>query len=979
MESDFLTTIWNEFGVETEEHCEEIERLLLEAESGSLDEDGVAQLFRSYHSLKGLAKAMDLVAMATVAHRAEDLLGLVRDGSLAMSSEIASLLLESLDHLKALRAHAVAEHADVEAPEEVIGRLRATFEAAGGSGFEDDAPVFCCSQSVSTIALHDDPEMLQLFIELLQGNVPAIARVIEPAYALGGEGDRQACIEVIEKAAEGLDVIEHASSVMGFSRISEVVGTIRGALPCDRPMSPDERETLVVLLQDLHEQVKIIEVETGKDMGGSDLSRILGTVVQGQLDRLFDDILKRIALLAQDEDDASEVDDVLVAEELYLDLTTANSHLAFFFPEIKGELLLLLVDVYGRVARNGLNIFNKILDISREVIEHIRHTYHQYLKGVHSCLNCDCATCRGYDQMILDYIWTYESGVSGENPVGTVREFIKQLKISTDLVEILTPDNVRDLMAAMHDGQQLYEILVHLESSEELAMGFLGWVSEQGRVITNRSVIIGEVNWYEMLMVSALDKGAVEAALAKIDPGMTLLQLKSSSSDVQLAEVALSAPEKAATGRAASANSANVLRVQGEVLDHFMNQIGEMVLARSQLNHILIDERFTSAFIKLRQSLERSGSEERLGYLDLLDEQQKLIAETDTLIHATLNRLQESVMGLRVMPVDTVFKRFPRVVRDLSQALDKQVRMEFSGQEVKIDKAMVEILADPLLHMVRNAVDHGIEMPEQRAAAGKPKEATVQLNAWQQGNSVIVQVIDDGAGIDHLKIAARAVERGLVKESETKGLSKEEIYQFLFLPGFSTAAVITETSGRGVGMDVVRTNVLRLGGSIKIESVIGRGTTFTLQMPLSAAVMEVLMVASGGQTLALPGRYVSEILEVEDGEIQSVKGRQAILLRGRFLPLVPLGNLLGFGSVAAIGKSRVAVVLSNGQHSLGIVVERVVARQELYTKDIQACLAGLPGVGGASILGNGRVVLILDGEALFSLAEKMGPEIGQSA
>ena len=978
MDNDFLATIWHEFAVETEEHCEEIERLLLVAESGALDGDGVSQLFRSYHSLKGLAKAMDLVSMGTLAHRAEDLLGLVRDGAVAMNADIASLLLESIDYLKALRGHAVADRADGEMPEDLVRRLREAFEAAGGEGDEETPEVYRCPH-VSCAALHEDPEMLQLFMELLRDNVPAIGRVVEPVCTLGDAGDRQACAAIVEKASDALDVIEHASSVMGFTRIAEVVRAIKSALPTDEVMPAEQQELLMPLLQDLHEQVRIIEGETGKDVGGSDLSRILGSVVRGQLDILFDSILKQIALLAHEEEDAADVDDVLLAEELYHDLTTANSHLAFFFPEIKGELLLLLVDVYGRVARSGLSIYNKILDISREVIEHIRNNYHQYLGGIHSCLACDGATCNRFEQAILDYIWSNETGETGDNPVGTVREFIKKLKISPDLVEILTPENVRDLMSAMHKREQLYEIMVHLESSEELAMGFLTWVNEHGVVITNRSVIVGEVNWYEMLMVSALDKAAVEGALKKIDPGLTLLVLKSASSDVQLEEVTGAGQERVASARSGSAGSANVLRVQGEVLDHFMNQIGEMVLARSQLNHVLIDEGAKNAFLKLRQSLERSGNEELLGHLDILDAQQRLISETDTLLHGTLLRLQDSVMGLRVVPVDTVFKRFPRVVRDLSQALGKQVRLEFSGQEVKIDKAMVEILADPLQHMVRNAVDHGIEMPEERKAAGKSVEATVQLNAWQQGNSVIVQVVDDGAGIDHVRVAARAVDRGLVAEKEVRGLSREEIYQFLFLPGFSTAEVITETSGRGVGMDVVRTNVLRLGGSIKIESAIGRGTTFTLQMPLSAAVMEVLMVSSGGQTLAMPGRYVSEILEVEDDAIQSVKGRQAILLRGRFLPLVPLGSLLGFPCQHSTARSTVAVVLTNGQHSLGIVVDRVVARQELYTKDIQACLATLPGVGGASILGNGRVVLILDGEALFCLAEKVGPELKRAA
>jgi len=219
-------------------------------------------------------------------------------------------------------------------------------------------------------------------------------------------------------------------------------------------------------------------------------------------------------------------------------------------------------------------------------------------------------------------------------------------------------------------------------------------------------------------------------------------------------------------------------------------------------------------------------------------------------------------------------------------------------------------------------------------------------------------------------VRRKAVERGLIKEEESLQLSKEEVLKFIFRAGFSTAEVVTETSGRGVGMDVVRTNVMRLGGSIHLDSEVGRGTIFTMQMPLSAAVQEVLLVNAASQTLAIPGRYVAELVEVEPEQYQSVKGRSAILLRGHFLPIVRLEDILGFppGEDQA---QRYVVVLSDGQRTLGVSVSEFVGRQELFTKDIHPRLAALPGVGGASILGDGRVVLILDGAALYRLAENL--------
>jgi chemotaxis protein histidine kinase CheA len=443
------------------------------------------------------------------------------------------------------------------------------------------------------------------------------------------------------------------------------------------------------------------------------------------------------------------------------------------------------------------------------------------------------------------------------------------------------------------------------------------------------------------------------------------------------AEVAVAKPAapaaKAATPSAANATS-NIIRVPGEMLDQFMNQIGEMVLVRGQLAHIIGDQRVRESLHRLRHEGQANDAQTQLGDLqklaENLDDQLRRLQETEALIQGALSRLQDSVMGLRVVPVELVFKRFPRMVRDLALAQGKQIRLELIGQEVKIDKAMVESLADPLLHMVRNSADHGVEKPEERRQAGKPEEAVIRIQAEQQGSRIIIRVIDDGKGIDPERVRRKAVERGLAKEEDSLQMSKEDILGFIFRPAFSTADVVTETSGRGVGMDVVRTSVMRLGGTIHLDSEVGRGTTFTMQMPLSAAVQEVLLVNTANQTMAIPGRYVAELVEVSADEYQTVKGRTAILLRGSFLPIVRLEEVLGYPP-AETQSHRYVVVLSDGQRTLGVSVQEFVGRQELFTKDIHPRLAALPGVGGASILGDGRVVLILDAAALYRLAENL--------
>jgi len=420
--------------------------------------------------------------------------------------------------------------------------------------------------------------------------------------------------------------------------------------------------------------------------------------------------------------------------------------------------------------------------------------------------------------------------------------------------------------------------------------------------------------------------------------------------------------------------------VAGETLDSFMNQIGEMVLLRAQLNYAINNDGSRDALISLKElasnvhaTKENRETDNKLfNVFEAFELQYRKLVEVDALVQSALLRLQESAMSLRVVPMETVFKRFPRLVRDLAQLQGKRIRLDQSGQEVKIDKAMVEELSDPLMHMIRNSADHGIESPAERKAAGKPEEAHIHINAIQRGGRVLVQVSDDGRGIDVEKVRIKAVERGLIKAEESHQLSRDDIYNFMFIPGFSTAESVTETSGRGVGLDVVRNNVMRLGGSIHIKSEVGKGSTFTLEMPLSAAVQEVMLISVNGQTLAVPARYVNEVVEVENADIQSIKGREAVLLRGSFLPLVYMGDLLGFaGSHAHNARYRSAVVISNGQQMIGVEVDHIIGRRELFVKDIHHRLAALPGVGGASILGDGKVVLILDGEAILRLAEQV--------
>lgn len=1030
MSDDFLETIWAQYAVETEEHMESIESLLVKADAQALNAEEISSLFRAFHSLKGLSRVMELTALESVAHRSEDLLGLVREGTAALDKPTVDLLLRALDAIKVLRDKAVAERSDGDKPVDLVKELETAYrQVQSGGGVSPAAmpasesapapnpvtemapapepapspaaaptaakpaaapapsPATAPTAAAPAKASEGDPQNRQVvFLRLVSNGLPILEQL---ATSIASNQQPADILKVANDIRKPLGWMLKASNNLGYAGLNTRIEEILDALPTSENISRTDGERMVDVIVAFLDDLKTLGETTGVDLGGESLAHVLSRTLKENLSHLLGNIAGFLDAL-ETRDDAADED---LADSISQDFSRVQGYLSSLFPQLRCDIALLLVDVYARAARRQMGIYSEVIALTRDALAFIREMASQPGKDPLKKPGLQEQADR-LSQRMRDYLWSHDS--AGDTPVDAVKAFITSMNIPAELADLLSPENTRELMELIQEGANAYLIMAHLESSEKLATDFLSWVHEKGRVITNRTVIVDSQSWYEMLFIAKLDRDTVQADLTAMDSGQSLIRLvgqlgkdqnkaKPPSQSAMVSPVAApaarTAPAAAASapraGNAASAASAtsNVIRVPGEMLDQFMNQIGEMVLVRGQLAHIISDQRVRELVQRLRRTegavADANDIQDAiLKLVDMFDDQSRRLQETDALIQGALSRLQDSVMGLRVVPVETVFKRFPRMVRDLAQAQGKQIRLELLGQEVKIDKAMVESLADPLLHMVRNSADHGVETPEDRKAAGKPEEAMIRIQAEQQGSRILIRVTDDGKGIDPERVRRKAVERGLIKEEESLQLSKEEVLKFIFRAGFSTAEVVTETSGRGVGMDVVRTNVMRLGGSIHLDSEVGRGTIFTMQMPLSAAVQEVLLVNAASQTLAIPGRYVAELVEVEPEQYQSVKGRSAILLRGHFLPIVRLEDILGFPS-ADDQAQRYVVVLSDGQRTLGVSVAEFVGRQELFTKDIHPRLAALPGVGGASILGDGRVVLILDGAALYRLAENL--------
>ena len=387
--------------------------------------------------------------------------------------------------------------------------------------------------------------------------------------------------------------------------------------------------------------------------------------------------------------------------------------------------------------------------------------------------------------------------------------------------------------------------------------------------------------------------------------------------------------------------AATTTRIELERIDRVVNMVGELVISQAMLGQIVQDLPETTSM--------------------------RLIQILDEVAHHT-RELKDSVMSMRAQPVGSVFQRMPRLVREVAAKTHKKVRLETHGETTEVDRSIIERLGDPLTHIIRNSVDHGVEAPAARLAAGKPEEGVIRLSAEHRGGRIVIEIKDDGAGINSERVLKIAREKGLVGPDAQ--LSEDEINNLIMMPGFSTAETISDISGRGVGMDVVRSNIQDLGGRITLKSVRGQGMTIQLALPLTLAVMDGMVIKTGTQTYVMPLSAIVECLRPSRGEISNLIGTHGMLqLRGEFVPIVMLGDLLGIGSSAGNNSERVVIITDTGEGSrIGLVVDELLGHQQVVIKSIEESYGAVPGIAAATILGNGRVAFILDVEKLSELA-----------
>jgi len=388
------------------------------------------------------------------------------------------------------------------------------------------------------------------------------------------------------------------------------------------------------------------------------------------------------------------------------------------------------------------------------------------------------------------------------------------------------------------------------------------------------------------------------------------------------------------------------VRIDVERLDELMNLVGELVLGRNRLTQIV------------------SGIVERFEGESLARELMDTIAQVDYLT----SELQAVVMRARMMPIAKVFSKFPRIVRDLSRDLNKEVELLIYGEETEVDKSVIESIHDPLVHLIRNAIDHGIETPQERKAVGKPEKGKVILRAEHEGNFIVITVEDDGRGIDPERVRRKAVEKKIITEQEASSISDRDALNLIFLPGFSTASKVTNVSGRGVGLDVVKANITKLNGMIDVQSTLGQGTKFILKLPLTLAIIQGLLVDVCGEIFIIPLSSVIEVVRIPRSQVHSIKGREIIRLRDTVLPLVRLANIFNLSSNGDFKENLYVVVVGLAEKKLGIVVDELVGQKEVVIKSLGSYLNNVRGIAGATILGDGTVRMIVDVAQIFKMS-----------
>jgi two-component system chemotaxis sensor kinase CheA len=606
---------------------------------------------------------------------------------------------------------------------------------------------------------------------------------------------------------------------------------------------------------------------------------------------------------------------------------------------------------FDGLRKNTLGVSTALIDLCLEAVDGLRLLRGEVMMGTQSDVPVDELSVR-----FTDIANRYAAGaavqteVDGEPlklslPVSSGLQTLPIFYIQADI----SPNSIASAARA-------FQVIMLLQSMGTI----LEMIPSQDEVETARPVA-KYIAWFQSTSPAADIKKGLEAiseleritVLTKEEKlGETAPKNDAVQKQAKDEETAKAA-EKSQVAAAASAAEAKgvgekTIRTSVERLDNLMNLVGELITDRNRLYQI------------------RGVLDASIRNSDQMD----VLADTITHIGRITDQLQMEVMGIRMLPVSNVFNKFPRMVRDLANKIEKKVNLEIEGENTELDRSVIEVITDPLIHLVRNSVDHGIEKSEDRKKAGKNEFATVLLTARHEQGRIILTVEDDGKGIDGERVKAAAVQKGMISEAEAASLNEEESINLIFSSGISTTKVVNDVSGRGVGLDIVRTNIQRLNGSVTVETWKGRGTRFQISLPLTLAIVPTLLVKVGNNTLAIPLVTVLETLRVAVKDIQTINTRPIIRLRDKVLPLMDMAEAFEFDDASEEKDYKHVVVVGLGKQIMGLAVDSLLGQEEVVVKSLGSLIGDIIGIASAAILGDGQVILIVDVQDLFQMANQ---------
>ncbi|MEQ8815520.1 MAG: Hpt domain-containing protein [Thalassobaculum sp.] len=1033
--------MWELFEQESESYLAQVEQSLSGTAADLQDPARMSALFRAMHSFKGVAASLGLTGLEAIAHRAEDLLDMFRNGEAVPDEATRDLLLFAADSLSSLREDCLAQRADLAGDSGLLTQLAET-KARLKSG--RPAPA-ARRPAVPAGGYHDEPaeaaddalpegddepeevdEPMSLDTEAPGAGPGAMTLQVSREAADPSETEFQddvvgAFDEVVSgelgNLAEALEnpsldaqeiegsilPIREAANEAGYFGIAAVLNDIQTVL---RESEELDRTALTRGLCIFVHRLRILSelADSGLSMENVEdsLSPHIATEAREVIDRLWVEhgqtrdwelvgILSRalgvprLSALARLTSELTAMDGwrdrpgaLAVVEEIRretpvigiagLDVSSLDVRHAVY-DRLRDEMAMLLTNAEASVAelrdKLGDDIFNSLSPAARNEIAEFLKTPGSALLEVRALMADDDP---GAQELM--------GRLSGERVISN-RILID---IDPNLYQFLigiegTPDDlVADMQSIDRDRTVLQSWTVLIESTAE------GAPPPARPKPTPKAAPKPVPRPGPAAAARPAARPARPAAVPPPEPAPMPMAVASPTGSSTAAELVPSPPEAPARSLedakepvAAKAAGGSSLRVSSDLVDSYLDSVAELRLCLSRLEQGVAEAGFPSTTAELRSAATQTSprTAERLRTAARqIDNASKVIASQIARAETTLRMLHGVTLDLRVVPISMVLGRMPRLVRDLARSLGKQVTLEIDDGDIQIDKSMVDALTEPLVHMIRNAMDHGIEAPDDRERLGKPGKATITLKATQNGNVARIMIADDGRGLNTAVIRAKAIERGLISDQDAARMSDREIQRQIFAPGFSTASAITETSGRGVGMDVVLVTIRRLGGSIDIDSVEGEGTTFYLNFPVSAALQRIVVVSDGERDLGLPERAVIEVIEVERSAIQTVGELAGIHHRDGFLPVRSIESMLGWDTpdAAANRSAFPVVILGTAERRVGVAVARIKRRQEVFMKELHPALSSVDVLAGATVMGEGQPLLVLDPDTLIAIA-----------